>query len=141
MPKVTLKTGDEFLTKIKKLDNNREEVIKRAVYDGAGTIADAVRARLNWVIGNSDTSTGDLEESLGITDIERDSEGVWNAKIGFDGYDRKGVANQLKARVLESGKSGQKKRPFFWPAVKASKGIALKIMEATVDREIEKIMK
>ena len=62
-------------------------------------------------------------------------------KIGFDGYDSKGVPNQIKARVLESGSSRQKKRPFVRPALKATKKEAEDAMAKIVDEEIKKIMK
>ncbi len=78
--------------------------------------------------------------SLGITPIRRDSEGDWSAKIGFDGYDKKGVPNQLKARVMESGSSKQKKKPFIRPAVNQVKQKATDEMERIVIEETKKII-
>jgi HK97 gp10 family phage protein len=78
--------------------------------------------------------------SLGITPIRRDSEGDWSAKIGFDGYDKKGVANQLKARVMESGSSKQKKKPFIRPAVNQVKQKATDEMERIIIEETQNIM-
>ena len=74
-----------------------------------------------------------------VTPIEKDYNGNWNAKVGFDGYDRDGVANQLKARVIESGTSTKKKRPFVSPAIRKTKKQVVKKMEEVIDNEIKKI--
>ena len=92
-------------------------------------------------LAGSEQSTGALEASLGITPVAMDRDGFWNAKIGFDGYDAKGVPNQLKARVMESGTSTIRKRPFVRPAVNAKKKDAIEAMQRVIDEEIEKIMK
>ena len=82
-------------------------------------------------------------EALGITPILQDENGVWNAKIGFGDpdYDPKGVPNLLKARVMESGSSTIRKRPFIRPAVTAKKKEVLEAMQQVVDDEIKKNMK
>jgi len=59
-----------------------------------------------------------------------------NTKIGFDGYDRKGVPNALKARAMESGTSTQPKRPFVRPAVNRVKKKAIEEMGKTLDIEL-----
>ena len=77
--------------------------------------------------------------SFGVTPIDRDANGNFNAKIGFDGYDSKGVANQLKARVIESGTSKKQKHPFVRPAVNATKKQAVTRMGEVIDEEIKKM--
>ena len=109
-----------------------------AVYDGAAIVADQVRENLHRVL--SPDATGQLEDSMGISKM-RDDNGYINVVIGFDGYDDTGVANQLKANVLESGSSKQQKRPFMRPAVNTSRKQAEAKMAETLDREIEKLMK
>ena len=123
--------------KLSRLSQDAGNVAKEAVYAGAGVVADQIRANLRRVL--SGQSTGDLEASLGITPISMDNKMVWNAKVGFDGYDSKGVPNQLKANVLESGSSRQPKRPFVRTAVTASRKRAVEAMERVVDEAIEKI--
>jgi hypothetical protein len=76
----------------------------------------------------------------GYYTIRQDSEGNWNARVGFDGYDRKGVPNQLKARVMESGSSRQKKKPFVRPAIAQATDKAKAVMENTILEETHKIM-
>lgn len=124
--------------KLSRLAAGSEEIAKKAVYEAAGIVTDEVRARLGKV--TSGKGTGALAESLGITPIARDEDGFINAKIGFDGYDSKGVPNQLKARVLESGTSHMKKRPFMRPAVNATRKRAQEAMGRVIDEEIKKQM-
>ena len=92
-------------------------------------------------LAGSERSSGALEASLGITPIQSDKDGFINAKVGFDGYDGKGVPNQLKARVMESGSSAVRKRPFVRPAVNATKKAAVEAMQQVIDEETKKIMK
>ncbi len=145
MARMTFKAGDEYSLKLSKLAANglQDEIAKKAIYAAAGIVTDRIRAELNWTIGGNENSksTGDLEDSLGIAKIDLDKTGNWNTKIGFDGYDRKGVPNQLKARVLESGTSTIKKRPFVRRAVNATKDNAQNEMAKVIDKEIAKIMK
>ena len=129
---------NKYLTQLEQLGQRSRGICKMAVYDGAGIVADQVRENLERVL--SPDATGQLEASMGISKM-RDDNGFINVVIGFDGYDRKGVANQLKANVLESGSTKQRKRPFMRPAVNTSRKKAEAKMAETIDREIEKLMK
>ncbi len=137
MAKVTFKLGD-YANKLVKLRSEYEEVAKKAVYEGASIVANEIRNNLENVV--SDEATGELLNSLGISPIQRDKVGNFNAKVGFSGYDFKGVPNQLKARVLESGSSKQKKRPFVRPAISNTKSRVEKAMYRVVDEAVKKIM-
>lgn len=156
MAKMTFKAGDDFALKLSSLAAGSEGIAKKAVYAGAAIVTDEVRHRLVENIKDPESAarsglelfknkhndtTGDLVTSLGITPIKKSKDGYWNAKIGFDGYDSKGVPNQLKARVMESGSSTIKKRPFVRPAVSATKKAAQAAMGQVVDEEIQKRMK
>ena len=129
---------DKYLAQLEQLGQRSRGICKMAVYDGAAIVADQVRENLERVL--SPDATGQLEASMGISKM-RDDNGYINVVIGFDGYDDKGVANQLKANVLESGSSKQQKRPFMRPAVNTSRKRAEAKMAETLDREIEKLMK
>lgn len=129
--------GDDYALKLSKLATGSEDIAKKAIYEGAKIVADQIRKNLEGVL--SEEATGELVASFGVTPIDRDSDGNWNAKVGFDGYDSQGVPNQMKARVLESGSSKQKKRPFVRPAVTATKKRAIAKMGEVVDQEIKKL--
>lgn len=141
MARMAFKAGEDFMLKLSRLEAGGEDIAKRAVYAGAGIVADKVRANLEANLSGSEQSTGALVDSLGITPITQDRDGWISAKVGFDGYDEKGVPNQLKARVMESGTSKIKKRPFVRPAVNATKKPAVEAMQRVIDEETEKIMK
>ena len=119
LARMTFMAGDDFALALSRLSTQSDEIAKKAIYEGAKVVADKIKSNLEGVLSSG--ATGDMLASFGVTPIERDSSGNWNAKIGFDGYDSKGVANQLKARVLESGSSKQQKKPFVRPAVNATK--------------------
>lgn len=138
MPTIKFNGIDEYMERLQALGAQSREILQTAVYEGAAIVADEVRDRLHAVL--SPDATGELESSLGIAPMRNDR-GYVNTRIGFDGYDSKGVANQLKANVLESGSSKQPKRPFMRPAVNASRKPAEAKMAQVVDQEIEKIMK
>lgn len=106
----------------RRLDDASQHAIpicKMSVYEGAGIVADAVREELQKVL--SGNSTGDLEASLGIQNLQEDG-GTVSTVVGFAGYDRNGTPNPLKARVLNSGTSSTKHRKtrFISKAIKKS---------------------
>lgn len=139
MASVKIRTSEELIRKLEKLSGEQaDEVAKRAVYVGAGFMAEKVKESLRGVV--SEKATGDLEKSLGITAIKLNRDGDWAAKIGFSGYDRKGTSNILKARLLESGSSKQRKRPFGSPAVKRWKAETEKRMAQEAETSIVKIL-
>lgn len=139
MAKITLKGTDDLALKLSRLESRTDEIAKKAIYEGAGIMADQIKSNLQKNLSGSEHSTGALIGSLGITKIERDDFG-WNAKVGFDGYDESGTPNILKARAMESGTSKQPKRPFVRPAISQARNRAKDAMAKVVDEEIRKIM-
>jgi len=137
MARFAFKAGEEYSLKLSKLATSSEDIAKKAIYEGANIVANQIRENLKGVL--SEEATGELVESFGVTPIERDSDGNWNAKVGFDGYDSKGVANQLKARAIESGTSKQSPRPFVRPAITKTRRAVIKRMGEVVDQEIKKL--
>lgn len=139
MARIMFKSSNEYAVKLSRLAAGSDAIAKKAIYEGAKIVADRVRVEMNKKL--SGESSGDMAASLGITPISKDAYGNWDAKIGFDGYDQNGVANQLKARALESGTSKMKKRPFVRPAMYASKKRCQETMKRVIDEEIGKLMK
>lgn len=141
MAKLTIK-GDKALSiKLESIIQNTDNLSKRAVYEGAKILADEAKARLEGNLIGSEYSTGDLVESFGITPIRIKENGNIDAKVGFDGYDRKGVPNQLKARAMESGTSKQKARPFMRPAVNKTRKRIKERMKNVIESGIEELAK
>lgn len=138
MATITFKKGDDYALKLSKLAAGSDEIAKKAIYEAAGIVADKIVSNAYKVM--SDHGPSEMMQSFGIAPIKQDDNGNWNTKIGFDGYDSRGVPNQLKARVLESGSSRQKKRPFVRPAVNATRKQALEAMKKVIDKETKKVM-
>lgn len=130
--------GEEFAIKLSKLDTDFERIAKKAIYAGVEIIADAMKVNLENIL--SDEATGQLVASMGTTPI-KNTNGEWNAKVGFDGYNTDGVANQLIARVLESGTSTRKKKPFIRKTLNQTRSEVEAVMAKIIDEEFDKIMK
>jgi HK97 gp10 family phage protein len=140
MAKMTIKGTDQLELQLSKLGNMSTKIAKDVVMAGAQPVADEIRKGLENNLAGSKYSKGDLLDSLGIAPPGVDNQGNVNTKIGFDGYDSNGVANQLKARVMESGSSKQKKKPFVRPAVNRSKKRVEEAMQKKFDKEIKLII-
>ena len=136
LAKMTIQGLDEYADKLSKLGSNMDAIAKRAVRAGIDPLADEIRKGLEKNLRNSEYATGDLLDSLGVTPVGVDKNGVYNAKVGFSGYDRKGVPNALKARAMESGTSRQPKKPFLRPAVRRAKKRALEEMGKSIDADL-----
>lgn len=141
------KSSDEYALKLSRLVAG-ETIAKKAIYKGAGVIADQIRSNIDGISGVHNYQKDDLKKALGITPMKEDKKGNWNVKIGFDGYGsrptqkyKKGVPNQLLARGVESGTSFRPKTPFVRNAVTTKRQAAIKAMQETIDKECEKIMK
>lgn len=155
MARFKINISRDYEVKLSELDKETAKICKKAIYEGAKILADDISRRLDENLRDPESvsqnpsvlfkntynkPTGDLRASFGISPITKDWKGFWSAKIGFDGFDRHGVPNQLKARVMESGSSTIKKRPFVAPAVRAKKQEVIEAMERVVDKEISKKM-
>ena len=145
MARMAFKAGDEYALKLSKLAENSKQVAEKAIKAAADIVADEIRRNLSGVL--STEATGELMDSFGITPVLEDKSGDWNAKIGFDGYDKrkskkypKGIPNQLKARALESGTYKQRKTPYIAPAVRSTKKRAKQVMETVIEQEHLRLM-
>lgn len=162
MARMTFKAGEEYELKLSRLAAGDEEIAKKALFAAGEIVADKVRENLEALpeenfrkLREGESFDGlpaeqkqDLVDSFGVTPIQRDEDGIWSVKIGFDGYGRsptkaypKGLPNQLLARAVESGSSVRQKHPFVRPAVNATKKAAVEVMQRVIDEETEKIMK
>ena len=133
MAKIEFDGFEEYRKQLKKLGANVEGVIKYAVYDAAGMVADSIKAA-------TPVDTGALQNSVGLTDFKNEGGYVYT-KVVFNGYDDRGVPNAIKARVLESGSSNRTKHPFIRPAVNRVKSAAVFSIEMQLDKKINELMK
>lgn len=137
MARMSIKTGDDYMKKLATLGKVSVEISKKVVLAGAHPIADEIKDNLKKNLEDSKYSKGDLIDSFGIAPPDVDKHGNTNTKIGFEGYDSKGVPNALKARAMESGTSTQKKKPFVRPALNKTKGEAILNMRKEYEKQIK----
>lgn len=161
MAKVTFKGISAYVDKLEKLRGSSDDVIGRAVYDGAAVVADAIRKEIdaipilknqkgsseNLIDGVTRIQKKGLQDGFGISPVQNDL-GFINVKLGFAGYNKtktkkypQGQPNALIARSVNSGTSFRKKRRFVDKAVTASRAKAENAMGKSLDDNIEKIMK
>lgn len=147
---------------LSRLESATDDMIGRAVYAGAGIVADAVKAGINALPivtgygtdanplpgGVTSAQKAGLLDGFGISPLQDDGSGYLNVKLGFDGYNRtltekypQGQPNQLVARGVESGTSWKQKKPFIRPATTRSRKPAENEMKRVIDEEISKIAK
>ena len=161
MAKITFPGLKDYELMLSRLEGATDDMIGRAVYAGAGIVADAVKQGIQSLPvvtgygtesnplpgGVTSAQKAGLIDGFGISKL-RDDNGYLNVKLGFDGYNRtrtekypQGQPNQLVARGVESGTSWKQKKPFIRPAVTRSRKAAETEMKRVLDEEIEKIAK
>lgn len=164
MAKFKFEGVDEYVSKLVSLSRVSEGVIKRAVYEGAGVVGDAILDAIQalpetgegypqrgyfpteLVYGVTVEQKQGLLDGFGYAKMENDN-GYINTKIGFDGYNAtktkkypNGQPNALIARSIESGTSKHQKTPFVRPAISKAKAKAEAAMAASVDKDINNNM-
>lgn len=136
------KPFDDFIEHLEKIEGMTDEIVKEALYVGAGIYANAMKDELTGVI--KDKRRDALIDAFGITPHRQDKNFDFTAHLGFDGYQKVGdeqVPFQLIARSLNSGAELSEKRKitathFAENAVKKTKQRAQSAMRETVERLI-----
>ena len=128
---------DKYTEALEKIGGkNAIAVCKYAIYPGASVVANAIRSEIE----SNHKDSGDLANSLTLANMRNDM-GYINTKIIFADYDRKGVANALKAAALESGTSrGQQATHFISRTVKAVADRAETEISKALDQKIAELM-
>lgn len=155
-----VETNENIFAGLEALGSDSEDVLRRALYDGAKVVADKVKQGIeslpvaadhyypkgHQIKGVTATQKADLSAALGVAPHKQEGDG-WNTVIGFHGYGSKptkkypkGLPNQLLARAVESGSSVRNKNPFIRRAVNASRKEAVEAMKRTFENEVEKRM-
>lgn len=164
MARLVITGLEEYIEKLERLGKNSEGIMKQALYEGAGIVADEIRKEVEnlpidekW--GTPDHKAtgirkkqkegllGNVGDGIGISKMRKD-EGTIDVRIGFRGYNGiktkrypNGQPNRMIARAVESGTSFSKKIPFSRKAVKRAESPAREKMKEVFEKEIDKIMK
>ena len=143
MAKAEFKMPEDFLMKVSRLADKTDEILPRVLEAGGEVALDAVRDNLSAVVGRNtqypSRSTGELEQSLGLSPAKMDKNGNYNVKVGFSEPRSDGDSNAKIANILEYGKHGQPPKPFLKPAKTASRKPAVEAMKAKLEEEIENL--
>lgn len=128
---------DDLVKQLQSLGDGITGTCKRAVYPAAGMLADAIKAACP-------KDSGDLKDSVALVKFV-DENGYVYTRVTFDGYDRNGTPNILKARVLESGRSTPSggitgKHPFVRNTVNRMKSQCLDAIRNEFERAIDEKM-
>ena len=156
MPSLKFEGIDDYIATLEKLSGDAGQYIGRAVYVGAGVVADRVRESIqalpienkhgspsNLLTGVTRAQKQGLLDGFGISRMKVDGD-FYNVKLGFNGYNSvktkkypKGQPNALIARSVNSGTSIRRKTGFVDKAVKAAKAEAEAAIAETLNKEIE----
>lgn len=160
MAKIDFKGIDDYAKALGILWKDSENIVKKAVYEGADVVANEIKQGLrsipvdervgtkeNPVEGVGRRQKADLIDGFGLSPMEN-KDGYINTKAGFDGYGSiktkkypKGQPLAMLMRSVESGTSFRKKTPVIRKAVMRARKAAEAKMAETVEEEIKKIMK
>lgn len=150
---------EEYEMQLSKLQEVSRECIGEAIYEGAGIVADAVRANIEAIpVDNRRVKQGEmlhgisqpqkdgLLEGFGIAPLQ-DDEGFIHVKLGFDGYNNvktknypNGQPNAVIARSVNAGTSFRVKIPFVDNAVNAKRADAEQAIKERFDKALEKAL-
>ena len=139
MAKMEIKLPEELLSKMSKMGAKTDEINEKVLQAGGEVLLAEVKSRLSAVVGkdtkNPSRSTGELEDSLGLTSVKIDRDGNANIKVGFSEPRSKGDSNAKIANILEYGKHGQLPKPFLKPAKTAAKAECISAMQKKFEEE------
>ena len=148
---------DEAMKRLEDLGARTDELMSKALYEGAKVMADglkdAIRAlpedsgykkagELRNVVDPKDKE--DMLSHMGISKFRTQTGSVY-ARISFDGYGQvktkkfpNGRPVVLIARSINSGSSVRMKHPFIKPTVTQYKSAAMEAMRKVVEDELKK---
>ena len=151
---------DEYINQLEKIYGKTDEIAGQAIYNGAGVVMQHVLMGIDSIATDNHFGTAEnpcngpstyekngLYRSVGIAKARWDGD-FYNVKIGFDGYDEiktkkwpNGRPHSMIARSIESGTSFMKKQPFMRKAEQSARGPCEQVMQATVDKVLEMLVK
>lgn len=160
MATLKFKGIDEYVDKLDQAQEQANGILKRALYDGAGVLADEVRKEIQVLpVQRTNPAPGEhlngvfsyekdgLLNSMGVAKMRNDG-GHIGTRIFFDGYNRmrskkypNGHPNALIARSINAGTSVRTKIPFLNRAASKAKAKVEAAMQARLDSDLNKIMK
>lgn len=144
---------NEYVAELERLSAHTEDIIGKAVYEGADVVADAINEAIGTIPiddewhkegemrnGLRSIEVAGLKHGFGIARMRHDGD-FTNVKVGFHDLNRLGKPNIGVARSIESGTSYMRKYPFIRKATTQSKPLCEKRMQTVLEEEIKKLVK
>lgn len=151
MPKMQVTGLDELIAKVEKMRQRPEGLVKRALYKGAGVMADALKSAVNAIPTDEAYGTkrhpkagllpeekASLVSGLGISRMESNG-GTVSVVIGFKGMNANGKKNSTVMRRVESGTSIMRKTPTIRPTANRTKAAAFAAMQEQFSRDMDEV--
>ena len=143
---------DELIKKVEGMGKRPEGLVKRALYMGAGVMADAMKSAVGALpvdehfgtkkdkrnVLTADQRAG-LVDGLGISKM-REEDGAVSVVIGFDGTNKDGERNTTVMRRVESGTSRTEKLPVIRQTKNRTRAAAMKAMREQFEKDVAEIM-
>jgi len=148
--------SDELELKLSRMYTHTDDICKKAIYEGAKVMADAMKAEIDALPVDDSKHEWDkmrsgirtiqkigLQKSFGVAPF-RESNGVWDTHLGFEGYNEMvsnyytGQANSMIARSVNAGTSFLRANPFI---DRTSRNFGMKArerMEEVIKEELAK---
>lgn len=150
--KILAFTGlEDYIIKLEHLSSYTPDMMEKAIYPGAGMIADAVKGEIESLPVGTHPEKGEIVQEqkdgllagFGVAPFSED-DGFTNVKLGFDGYNAKktkkypsGQPNALIACAVESGTSFRRKNAFISRAVRRTRAACEMRIGTEMDRLIQ----
>lgn len=129
---------DAVIDQLETVGKAAKGVAKFALYEGAGTIADAVKAAAGK-LPYKDTTVAQIQGAVGITKMRSTADGT-ETNVGFEGYfGDSGFPIPYFVREVENGTSRIPAHPFVKSTANKYKAQAIAAMEAAGQAKLEEI--
>ena len=143
MAKMQVKGLDELIKKVEEAGKDPEELVKRALWEGAGLMADTIRAGVASIPTGerreiTETEQAGLLKGIGISHM-REENGSVSVVIGFNGTNADGKRNTTIMRRVESGSTSVRKHPTVRPAKNRARAAALEAMRAQFEKDMKEL--
>lgn len=143
MAKMQVKGLDELIKKVEEAGKDPEELVKRALWEGAGLMADTIRAGVASIPTGekreiTETEKAGLLNGIGISHM-RGENGSVSVVIGFNGTNADGKRNTTIMRRVESGSTSVRKRPTVRPAKNRARAAAMEAMRAQFEKDMKEL--
>lgn len=159
MAKVKTTGLTEIIKELEKLEANTDEILDEVTLEGAGVVADVMRAQIRSLKTSDEYEGGNgkryakpedikgLYESLGYTPTQFKGTKI-DSNVGFDGYNSNrtkkypnGHANRMIANAINKGTSFMVAQPFINRSKRQAEKKCIELMQLKLDQAIKKIVK